>query len=492
MPEQRSLDFFRNRTSSEIAGGLVSELWSAFILQVAYSQPAVRHAIIALGALHEQCQLHPEAPEREFAMLQYSKAIRAVSSLRLDDSKDALDVALLSCVLFAAFEILQGHYKSALTHFSSGISIVSAEEAGRGYVEGRHPAFNLLQPIFLCLDTQLMEVGDDLLPGTEKLNSASHAASLPPVETLSSIEEARTSIAKYRNHILHFFQRYASLLDPSITKENARALQAERVSLSQYYKSWCIAFDNAGFPPSHPEVLIMEMYRAVVDLIRTLVPSPDETKWDTSCAHFTRLVTLGEEFLVTAPSSACAPSESREGFIRPTFALSHGIVTPLFMTCTRCRDPSLRRRALRILQTCNRKEGIWDSARSARVAERVIQIEENRAGGVVESAADVPNWARIQNLETYFGPGSEQGRITYTMSAADTPVKIIEHLGNEIYESNLVEREEHMKCRSFFATKFMLTPRKLDADEENIMANYASSKNRQLRSGGQGKTVGKL
>jgi hypothetical protein len=108
----------------------------------------------------------PNSPDNDFAMLQYSNAVRAVSSLRLDDLGEAVDVALLSCVLFAAFEILQGLYKSALTHISSGISIISADEAGHEYVKGRHPARDLLQPIFVCLDTQHMEVSEDPLPAT--------------------------------------------------------------------------------------------------------------------------------------------------------------------------------------------------------------------------------------------------------------------------------------------------------------------------------------
>jgi hypothetical protein len=320
-PEKRSLDFFRNRTSSEIAGSLVSQLWSKFVLQVSSSQPAVRHAIIALAALHEQCQMCPNAPDNDFAMLQYSKAIRAVSSLRLDDLGEVLDVALLSCILFAAFEILQGHYKSALTHISSGISIISADEAGHGYVEGRHPARDLLQPIFVCLDTQLMEVGEDPLPATDTWKPSSQSALLPPLRNFSSIEEARTSIAMYRNHILHFFQRYEYLLDPRITEENARALQAERVKLSQYYRHWSAIFDEAGFPPSHPEVLILEMYRTVVDLITALVPGPNETKWDESLTYFSRIVALGEAFLETFPNFSVSGIELQQPFFRPTFTL---------------------------------------------------------------------------------------------------------------------------------------------------------------------------
>ena len=89
----------------------------------------------------------------------------------------------------------------------------------------------------------------------------------------------------------------------------------------------------------------------------------------------------------------------------------------MYMVSTRCRDPSVRRRALHILSICRRKEGIWDSAISSRVAERIIAIEEAGADvAVVTEANQIPESARVRELDVKFGSG-RKGRIRYTKSA---------------------------------------------------------------------------
>lgn len=114
--------------------------------------------------------------------------------------------------------------------------------------------------------------------------------------------------------------------------------------------------------------------------------------------------------------------------LKPTFSLSLGLVVPLYIIVTRCRDPTIRRRALHLLYTCNRKEGIWDSRLAARVAQRIVEVEEagavplpghvSSAGTdtvVVISADQIPEHARIRELETSFLP-DRKGRIRYMKS----------------------------------------------------------------------------
>ena len=513
--EKRSLDFFRSRTSIELAGCMVSELWSSFVLQAAYNSSAIKHAVIALGALHEASQQWNPATSNTFAVQQYSKAIRDVSSLRPSKPNEALDIALLCCMLFAAFESLRGYYKSALTHISSGMKLFTAKQNFHEYDKERSHSWELIRPIFVCLDTQAMEVCDDLLSSAGLAFEKLDPLVLP--NAFMSIEEASNSFTIYRNHVLRFFQKYESLLDPEIIAEEAQKVQTEQVSLARYFHHWCNVFNEADFSEHHPQVLISQMYMTVVKMIATLVPSPDETKWDASNMFFERVVTLGEEFMQQRGSSqrtTCAVLESTDWFAndanlhdaerdrsgsncspcdrstdsdfhststasntsvdsstiwnfqlpgsearnQPNFTLAHGIITPLYMVCTRCRDPSIRRRALHILQTCNRKEGIWDSTQSALVARRVIQIEETAAGGFITEASQIPSQARIQELETSFGPG-KPGKIMYTMNGATPPVTIVEYLNHGTGQGDCEEREENMKSRSFFSTRFTVLPR---------------------------------
>ena len=81
-------------------------------------------------------------------------------------------------------------------------------------------------------------------------------------------------------------------------------------------------------------------------------------------------------------------------------------------------------------------------------AERVKLSQYYRHWTAIFGEAGFPSsHPEVLILEMYFGPGSEQGRITYTMSAADTHVKIIEHLDDGNSQSSSEEFEEHMRCR---------------------------------------------
>jgi len=103
---------------------------------------------------------------------------------------------------------------------------------------------------------------------------------------------------------------------------------------------------------------------------------------------------------------------------KPVFSLDIGIVTPLYVVVSRCRDPAIRRRGLQLLASCNRREGIWDSTLTARVAERIIAIEENGAmSHPVLYASQIPEHARIRDLHTKFGV-DRQGLIRYTKNVA--------------------------------------------------------------------------
>jgi len=144
----------------------------------------------------------------------------------------------------------------------------------------------------------------------------------------------------------------------------------------------------------------------------------DQMLWDGYNDVFERIVDLADSILQTtafwdgsngttsgdnSPSSpmtrgSLSPSAS------PLFTLDGGIVGPLYDISRRCRDPRIRRRAIHLLYTYPRQEGMWDGVLAARVAERVVAIEEGGVvgGPVLASSADVPDWARISEVNPIF------------------------------------------------------------------------------------------
>ncbi|KAF4617105.1 hypothetical protein G7Y89_g15044 [Cudoniella acicularis] len=66
--------------------------------------------------------------------------------------------------------------------------------------------------------------------------------------------------------------------------------------------------------------------------------------------------------------------------IKASFALDLGIIPPLFVVATKCRDRKLRRDAIKLLMSSPRREGMWDSILSGRVGQWIMEIEEEGMG----------------------------------------------------------------------------------------------------------------
>jgi hypothetical protein len=113
--EQRTFSYFLLETIPQVCGIHHSPFWLQHVLQACHHNLAVRHAAIAMGALHEQFETtrmdvipfienpHP----KDFALQQYNAAIRllvepiAGSELK---QRQSIDVTLIICILFISFE----------------------------------------------------------------------------------------------------------------------------------------------------------------------------------------------------------------------------------------------------------------------------------------------------------------------------------------------------------------------------------------------------
>ena len=111
--ERRYFDFFLKRTASQLSGFYDSDFWGCLILRATHHQPAIRHAVLALGSLHERFEagdrsvVNPiwDKTEGGFALKQYNYAIQQLIKYTNEGQK-AVDVCLIACILFACFEVL--------------------------------------------------------------------------------------------------------------------------------------------------------------------------------------------------------------------------------------------------------------------------------------------------------------------------------------------------------------------------------------------------
>jgi hypothetical protein len=120
--QRRGFHFFRSTTAFQLSGFCGDEFWDKLILQVSHHEPAIRHAVIALGSLHERFLKHNGLVSRcdpllyldEFALQEYSLAIRSLFEQFSHQDKPGVDVCLVSCVLLASFEVR--HFTLLLTN----------------------------------------------------------------------------------------------------------------------------------------------------------------------------------------------------------------------------------------------------------------------------------------------------------------------------------------------------------------------------------------
>lgn len=156
--EKRGFDFFLRNTAAELSGYYDSSFWEKLILAASAQKPSLRHAVIALGALHEdfsQKRLVPsttsaEDPKTQFALNQYAKAMGALRR-SLSSGKEEPLTALMSCILFVCFDSLRGWYESAMVHLQSGLTILRDM---RRSSTGNHIIEDNIVPLFMRLSIQ--------------------------------------------------------------------------------------------------------------------------------------------------------------------------------------------------------------------------------------------------------------------------------------------------------------------------------------------------
>jgi hypothetical protein len=141
--EARYFDFFTERTAHELSGFFDSTFWSRLVLQESHNVAAIRHAVIALGALNKSLESAPgpdlkvnviqsiDKMHHEHAVSQHLKAIQALNYYISSSDSPQLRNALIACLLFVCFETFQGSYASSVQQTYGGLKILRSYYVGK-------------------------------------------------------------------------------------------------------------------------------------------------------------------------------------------------------------------------------------------------------------------------------------------------------------------------------------------------------------------------
>ena len=199
--EARSFNYFCQRTAPQLTGFCGDDFWDYLILRASHHEPAIRHAVIALGSLDERFIEHDgmlaksrtELYRDDFALREYTVAVQSLVRPLMDQKQQSVDVCLIACILFTCFEVplfcpiytssccivprvllsdclqsMQGCYGSAITHIDSGSKLLLEIQTDAG---AKRPKYDLLKSsaisyapidvlegLFMRLKLQVIEV----------------------------------------------------------------------------------------------------------------------------------------------------------------------------------------------------------------------------------------------------------------------------------------------------------------------------------------------
>ncbi|KAK5114461.1 hypothetical protein LTR62_002396 [Meristemomyces frigidus] len=365
--ERHSLNFFVTDVTI-IAGFFDSTFWQKIVIQTSYHEPAILHAITAIGALHEAIMQRAFANEKrkahamEFALSQCNRAISALIGSQADHGRSTSNtrLALTTCVLFTCFEAMQGRCDSAVNHALQGRRLLQA--SGRGDAASMSMAdqddIEQMRPLVERLEVQATA----LLDKAKRPETDLDCAFLPAVELIFSLDHAHNTLHTALNSIMRYMQSFQVLASAEV-KASSKAEKFNR--FSPWFQHWEAAF-TTYLADNRDRMTTMDFKRAMVlkanHLVGTMLSSVDQSAgpvaYDPYDTAFKAIVDLSREVLATF---SCPPLPTLSGGATgaPYLSFSLWVTDPLWMAISRCRNPSIRQAAFTLLSQNPRQEGIW-------------------------------------------------------------------------------------------------------------------------------------
>lgn len=436
-------------------------------MQLSQSEPAVRHALAAIGALNEcrdvhvkdiMVQLRPQWTSLAEQVSQSEPADHyAMVSVGIFEERRAFHERGTPCCrpivstnprkVPGSIRTEQGHhddpfalsqYNKAITHLTRAMNSSSSNSVDTAL---------LVCILFVCVECLRGDYGPALkhlkggmsialaAAGTQGLNSRGHQKTaireklLPFFNRLELLGQVYGTSPAYDyglepSEVLpHTFHTIVEARDSIVHLINL-SIRLIHSTRSSRYTNQISATDRLY----HSNLITcLRTWKSTLDTyLLTAPPSPRLTEASTilQIQHLATLSWLNrclvpEECVAdadiplyeravslaeTLPSTTTTDSASAPNSHPSTFLFDMEIVSPLYLIAIKCRHPLIRRRAIAVLRRRVRREGLWDSGKAAAIAERIVQLEE--AGLEVLDGSVLPREeVRVRNCRVESGPG---------------------------------------------------------------------------------------
>ena len=441
----RYLEFYHRCARPALASNFDDEFWSRIALQMAHCEPAVRHALIALGSL---CETEPggikhararfaTGGEYKIVLTHYNKSVRALIQ-RMAEPTYTPEVGLVTCLLFVCIEFLRGNYHTAFTHMRNGLSIISERQqkqrfdslspvgspsppstngssdrsyralesstvqmpqrfVERDFGVPPHPVTlrdiprntsgaatmidDKLTPIFIRGVTAAIMYGVD---AEENLDIPLPYPSLLTHVAFTSLHQAQQACHELRNSSALHVRNAARRLfrkEPVSVEDLQRQSNLIACHHAWYERLELFLQNHRLSGDEHIALHALKTSHYTTLIYVSCSIWVDEMEFDAHIDAFRKIIHHAEAWIEEKTKVRLQGA--------PHFTFEMAIISPLFFVATRCRCPATRRAAVALLARHPPREGLWDSQQHVLASNRVIEMEEEEVDPV--TGWPVPN-----------------------------------------------------------------------------------------------------
>lgn len=382
---------------------LRSEFWDSLIFQASHVDVALRHATTALGAFGERLYIHSvttsenEAANKlqDFANSQYVKAIGELRNQMCCGKHQSVELTLMTCFIFILMEFLRGNEDAASTHLISGAEIIRqsynfnirdqfpfASRSGTSFATSLPAGFSYHA---VCLYATIDRINASWLGDspTGVVTTQTESLDFGPLicDGFTSVKQAQQYLAA-----LLVTLRSNIVLTHDKPKPPDEKFQHAVPLHSKFFANlddWALAMDayqirsqdNTTIQDSHKATILQLQHMCATLSLMASCESSEEDFYASLDGSFNYIVSLATTLLrpvnVMLDTSVFPTS-------RQLFMFKEGTIQPLYFTAIKCPNGKIRRKALSLLKAEPWREGAWDSAAMARIAERKVSHRAKR------------------------------------------------------------------------------------------------------------------
>ncbi|KAB5570208.1 hypothetical protein GE09DRAFT_699389 [Coniochaeta sp. 2T2.1] len=392
LDEKRSFHFFQHVTAPTLSGDFDAFFWRVLVLQICQTEPAVKHAVLAVSSLHEGMlqDTHTVTPyadgssRQSFALQQYNKAIACMLEQMAEAPCKPLG-PLLTCVLFVCIEFMQNKDKESLIHLEQGRQIlVQLQRKASSTTPEMEMIKQHLVPMYTRLSLTSFMFGGNPVPIPSQLKMLRE---VPCV--FESIDEAQYCLYDFMDECMRFTRRTRVGRATSTTPEcEANLKQHQDYLMGKLAKidvAWSLYQVSKPTDAQEGAVKLLSIHLRLNRICLATALSTRETDFDAYLPDFAAIIPLASDFLEASnrnPSTDRKYSAATGNPVHPSgrrsmFSFGLHVIAPLYFVVTKCRHPIIRRAALDLLKrNSSRRENLWRANIMAEIATRTIRLEE--------------------------------------------------------------------------------------------------------------------